>query len=179
MLWIKRYIIIICFWTISCELHEPIFDNSLDLEVAAEKGIYPPALVFFPNNAEVTVGDTVEVEVYAMKIENVGMAQIQVHYEASKLSVESVTQGSLFQGGNQPFFITEDDSNNGILTIFITYLGPSGKAIEGTGDIALIHFKPRSAGNTEFRISQESILLDPDANSITLNGYGKGIIDAR
>ena len=169
MLWIKRYIIIICFWTISCELHDPIFDNSLDLEVAAEKGIYPPALVFFPNNAEVTVGDTVEVEVYAMKIENVGMAQIQVHYEANKLSVESVTQGSLFQGGNQPFFITEDDSNNGILTIFI----------EGTGDIALIYFKPRSTGNTEFRISQESILLDPDANSITLNGYGKGIIDAR
>ena len=65
MPWINRFILIFCFWFISCELHEPIFDNSLDLEVAAEKGIYPPALVFFPNNAEVTVGDTVEVEVYA------------------------------------------------------------------------------------------------------------------
>ena len=119
-----------------------------------------------------------EVEVYAMEIKNVGMAQIEVHYDPAKLTVTSVAQGSLFQGGNQPFFITEDDSNNGILTIFITYLGPSGKAIEGTGDIALIHFKPRSTGNTEFRISQESILLDPDANTITLNGYGKGMIDA-
>ena len=150
---------------ISCELHEGIFDNPLDLEAAEAKGIYPPALVFFPNNAEVAIQDTVEVEVYAMKIENVGMAQIEVHYEANKLSVESVAQGSLFQGGNQPFFIT--------------YLGPNGKAIEGTGDIALIRFKPRSMGFTEFRISQESILLDPDANAITLNGYGKGIIDAR
>ena len=178
MLWIKRYIIIFCFWAISCELHEPIFDNSLDLEAAQVKGIYPPALVFFPNKAEATIGDTVEVEVYAMKIKNVGMAQIEVHYDPAKLTVISVAQGSLFQGGNQPFFITEDDSNNGILTIFIAYLGPSGKAIEGTGDIALIHFKPRSTGNTEFRISQESILLDPDANTITLNGYGKGMIDA-
>ena len=179
MPWIKRYSIIFCFWAISCELHDPIFDNSLDLEVAAEKGIYPPALVFFPNKAEATIGDTVEVEVYAMEIKNVGMAQIEVHYDPAKLTVTSVAQGSLFQGGNQPFFITEDDSNNGILTIFITYLGPSGKAIEGTGDIALIHFKPRSTGNTEFRISQESILLDPDANTITLNGYGKGMIDAQ
>jgi hypothetical protein len=179
LLWIKRYIIIICFWAFSCELHDPIFDNSLDLEVAAEKGIYPPALVFFPNNAEVTVGDTVEVEVYAMKIENVGMAQIQVHYEANKLSVESVTRGSLFQGGNQPFFITDNDTQNGVLTIYITFLGPDGNAVGGTGDIALIHFKPRSTGNAEFRISQESILLDPDANTITLNGYGKGMIDAR
>ena len=159
-------------------MHDPIFDNSLDLEAAQVKGIYPPALVFFPNNAEVTVGDTVEVEVYAMKIENVGMAQIEVHYDPDRLTVISVAQGSLFQGGNQPFFITENDINNGILTIFITYLGPSGKAIEGTGDIALIYFKPRSTGNTEFRISQESILLDPDANTITLNGYGKGMIDA-
>ena len=166
-------------FVISCELHEGIFDNPLDLEAAEAKGIYPPALVFFPNNAEVAIQDTVEVEVYAMKIENVGMAQIEVHYEANKISVESVTQGSLFQGGNQPFFITENDSNSGILTIFITYLGPNGKAIEGTGDIALIRFKPRSMGFTEFRISQESILLDPDANAITLNGYGKGIIDAR
>ena len=179
MLWIKRYIIIFCFWAISCELHDPIFDNSLDLEAAQVKGIYPPALVFFPNNAEVTVGDTVEVEVYAMKIENVGMAQIEVHYDPARLTVISVAQGSLFQGGNQPFFITENDINNGVLTIFITYLGPSGKAIEGTGDIALIYFKPRSTGNTEFRISQESILLDPDANTITLNGYGKGMIDAQ
>ena len=96
---------------ISCELHEGIFDNPLDLEAAEAKGIYPPALVFFPNNAEVAIQDTVEVEVYAMKIENVGMAQIEVHYEANKLSVESVAQGSLFQGGNQPFFITENDSN--------------------------------------------------------------------
>ena len=160
-------------------MHEPIFDNSLDLEAAQVKGIYPPALVFFPNNAEVTVGDTVEVEVYAMKIENVGMAQIEVHYDPARLTVISVAQGSLFQGGNQPFFITENDINNGVLTIFITYLGAGGNSIGGTGDIALIYFKPRSTGNTEFRISQESILLDPDANTITLNGYGKGMIDAQ
>ncbi len=34
MPWINRYSIIFCFWAISCELHDPIFDNSLDLEAA-------------------------------------------------------------------------------------------------------------------------------------------------
>jgi hypothetical protein len=56
---------------------------------------------------------------------------------------------------------------------------PDGNAVGGTGDIALIHFKPKSSGAAEISISQESILLDPAANEITLNGYGKGMIDAR
>ena len=90
---------------ISCELHEPLFDNSLDLESAAEKGIFPPALVFHPSRVETTVGGTVGVNVYAMKLEKVGMAQIEVNYDSNKLSVKSVTQGSLFEGGNSPFFI--------------------------------------------------------------------------
>jgi hypothetical protein len=34
-------------------------------------------------------------------------------------------------------------------------------------------------GQTEFSINQESIILDPDAKSIPLNGYGKGMIDAQ
>ena len=53
---------------ISCELHEPLFDNSLDLESAAEKGIFPPALVFHHSRVETTVGGTVGVNVYAMKL---------------------------------------------------------------------------------------------------------------
>ena len=63
---IKKIIILCCLFVISCELHEPLFDNSLDLESAAEKGIYPPALVFHPSRVETTVGGTVGVNVYAM-----------------------------------------------------------------------------------------------------------------
>ena len=176
---IKKIIILCCLFVISCELHEPLIDNSLDLESAAEKGIFPPALVFHPSRVETTVGGTVGVNVYAMKLEKVGMAQIEVNYDSNKLSVKSVTQGSLFEGGNSPFFIFEDDSSNGVLTIYITYLGPGGNSVSGTGDIALISFNARSMGQTEFSINQESIILDPDAKSIPLNGYGKGMIDAQ
>ncbi len=84
----------------SCELHDPVFDNSLDLEVAAKKGIFPPAIVLFPNYLEGNMGTTAEIQVYALEVNNVGMAQIPVYYDPGKLAVESVVQGSLFQGGN-------------------------------------------------------------------------------
>ena len=163
----------------ACELHDPVFDNSLDLEVAAKKGIYPPAIVLFPNHLDGNVGTMAEIQVYALKVDNVGMAQIAVYYDPGKLAVESVAQGSLFQGGNEPFFLTDNDPQNGVLTIYITFLGPAGNSVGGTGDIALINFKPSSTGRAEINISQESILLDPNAKEIVLKGYGEGIIDVR
>ena len=80
---------------------------------------------------------------------------------------------------NEPFFLTDNDPQNGVLTIYITFLGPAGNSVGGTGDIALINFKPSSTGRAEINISQESILLDPNAKEIVLKGYGEGIIDVR
>lgn len=163
----------------SCEVHDPIFENSLDIEVAAKNGIFPPAIVLFPNQLDGQVGRLAEVEVFALKVENVGMAQIPVYYDPSKLIVDSVKPGFLFQGGNEPFFLTDNDPQNGVLTIYITFLGPEGNSVGGTGDIALISFKPNSTGAAELSIGQESILLDSNAKEIVLKGYGKGMIDVR
>lgn len=163
----------------SCEVHDPVFENSLDIEVAAKNGIFPPAIVLFPNQLDGQVGRLVEVEVYALKVENVGMAQIPVHYDPSKLIVDSVVPGTLFQDANEPFFITDNDTQNGIVTIYITFLGSNANAVGGTGDIALINFKPNSSGEAALSISHESILLDPNANEIILKGFGIGMIDVR
>ena len=179
MRWINSILLVGLLGFMACELHDPVFDNSLDLEVAAKKGIYPPAIVLFPNHLDGNVGTMAEIQVYALKVDNVGMAQIAVYYDPGKLVVESVAQGSLFQGGNEPFFLTDNDPQNGVLTIYITFLGPAGNSVGGTGDIALINFKPNSTGRAEINISQESILLDPNAKEIVLKGYGEGIIDVR
>jgi hypothetical protein len=161
----------------ACEIHDPVFDNSLDLEVAASKGIVPPAIVFFPDRVEASYGTPAHVDVYAMKVDNVGMAQIPIHYDASKLSVTSVTAGSLFTDDNPPFFVTDNDPQNGILTIYITFLGTSGKSVGGTGDIAKIEFNTKASGEAPINISQETIILDPQENPLSLKAYGKGIID--
>ena len=163
---------------LGCELSEGVFENPLDREVASEKGITPPALVFYPDVITTNAGVGAATSVYALDISGVGMAEIIINYDQNKVSVGSVAKGELFQGGNQPFFHYEDDGA-GVLTVYVGYLGPVGNSVSGTGNIANIVFSTLSAGQSEVSISTASRILDPDAKAITLNGYGKGTIDAQ
>ena len=163
---------------LGCELSEGVFENPLDREVASSNGISPPALVFYPDIITTNAGAGAPTSVYAMEISGVGMAEIEINYDPNKVSVGSVAKGDLFDGGNPPFFHYEDDSA-GSLIIYVGYLGPNGNSISGTGNIANIIFNTLSAGQSEISISTASRILDPDAKAITINGFGKGTIDAQ
>jgi hypothetical protein len=176
--WTKLLLTPIIIAFLGCELSDGVFENPLDRDVAAEKGITPPALVFYPDVVSTTAGGSAATSVYALDISGVGMAEIIINYNQNKVSVGSVAKGELFQGGNQPFFHYEDDGA-GVLTVYVGYLGPDGNSISGTGNVANIVFSTLSAGQSEVSISNSSRILDPDAKSITLNGYGKGTIDAQ
>ena len=178
MRWTKLLIAPILLVFLGCELSDGVFENPLDREVASENGITPPALVFYPDVVTTTAGGSAATSVYALDISGVGMAEIVINYNQNKVSVGSVAKGELFQGGNQPFFHYEDDGS-GVLTVYIGYLGPDGNSVSGTGNIANIVFNTLSAGQSEVSISNSSRILDPDAKAITLNGYGKGTIDAQ
>jgi len=176
--WTKILLTTFILVFLGCELTDGVFENPLDREVASSKGISPPALVFYPDVVTTTAGGSAATSVYALDISGVGMAEIVINYNQNKVSVGSVAKGELFQGGNQPFFHYEDDGS-GVLTVYIGYLGPDGNSVSGTGNIANIVFSTLSAGQSEVSISNSSRILDPDAKSITLNGYGKGTIDAQ
>ena len=178
MRWTKILLTPILLVYLGCELSDGVFENPLDREVASSKGITPPALVFYPDVVTTTAGGSAATSVYALDISGVGMAEIVINYNQNKVSVGSVAKGELFQGGNQPFFHYEDDGS-GVLTVYIGYLGPDGNSVSGTGNIANIVFSTLSAGQSEVSISNSSRILDPDAKAITLNGYGKGTIDAQ
>ncbi len=178
MRWTRALLTPIIIAFLGCELTDGVFENPLDREVASSKGISPPALVFYPDVVTTTAGGSAATSVYALDISGVGMAEIVINYNQNKVSVGSVAKGELFQGGNQPFFHYEDDGS-GVLTVYIGYLGPDGNSVSGTGNIANIVFNTLSAGQSEVSISNSSRILDPDAKSITLNGYGKGTIDAQ
>ena len=178
MRWTRALLTPIIIAFLGCELSDGVFENPLDREVASSKGITPPALVFYPDVVTTTAGGSAATSVYALDISGVGMAEIIINYEQNKVSVGSVAKGELFQGGNQPFFYYEDDGA-GVLTVYVGYLGPDGNSVSGTGNIANIVFSTLSAGQSEVSISTASRILDPDAKSITLNGYGKGTIDAQ
>ena len=178
MRWTKPLLSSILILFLGCELSEGVFENPLDREVASSNGISPPALVFYPDIISTNAGAGAPTSVYAMEISGVGMAEIEINYDPNKVSVGSVTKGELFDGGNPPFFYYEDDSA-GSLIIYVGYLGPNGNSISGTGNIANIIFNTLSAGSSEISISSTSRILNPDAKVITLNGYGKGMIDAQ
>ena len=178
MRWTKILLTPILLVFLGCELSDGVFENPLDREVASSKGISPPALVFYPDIITTTAGGSAATSVYALDISGVGMAEIVINYNQNKVSVGSVAKGELFQGGNQPFFHYEDDGS-GVLTVYIGYLGPDGNSVSGTGNIANIVFNTLSAGQSQVSISTASRILDPDAKAITLNGYGKGTIDAQ
>ena len=175
---IKYLSLPVLFLFLGCELSEPVFENPLDREVASNKGIEPPALVFYPDAITTNTGSSAATSVYAMDIEDVGMAEIKISYDPNKVSISSVAKGDLFQGGNQPLFISEDDEN-GLLIIYVGYLGPNGDSISGTGNVVNIVFSTISAGQSQIAISSDSKILDPSANVIKLNGYGEGLIDAQ
>ena len=178
MRWTKPLLPSILILFLGCELSEGVFENPLDREVASSNGISPPALVFYPDVITTNAGVGAPTSVYAMEISGVGMAEIEINYDPNKVSVGSVAKGDLFDGGNPPFFHYEDNSA-GSLIIYVGYLGPNGNSVSGTGNIANIIFNTLSAGQSEISISSSSRILDPDAKSITLNGYGKGTIDAQ
>ena len=71
-----------------------------------------------------------------------------------------------------------DDNGKGTLDIY-TFFMSNEKTTEGTGEIALIEVRLNGSGQSEFIITSQSELLDPDDIPIPIKGFGKGIINAK
>jgi hypothetical protein len=55
----------------------------------------------------------------------------------------------------------------------------SDKTKDGTGDVALITFRPTLAGQSQVQFSAESELLDPQDVPIEIKGLGTGVVNAQ
>ena len=159
----------------------PILDltNPLDSETASETGLSTPALVFFPDSVSVSLGLSVPTKVYAMEVENLGVAHVQFSYNNDLLSVTSITAGDFFQGSQDPIFLVKDDAEAGTIDIYTSFLGTETTSVSGTGSLAIITFSTKAVGKTTLIYSTDSVLLDPNSNLIEIKGYGEGVIDAQ
>jgi len=164
---------------LSCEVPTEAYDNPLDEEVAAEKGIDTPALVFFPDKFDgVTAGSSVSVQLYALEVPGVTGAYIQVAYDKSKVSISSVNAGDFF--GSAPIFIYEDDPENGLLNIYSSFLGSdSSSSVSGTGNLATLVLGTITAGQSTLNYTVETQIVDAQDNPVVLNGLGEGVIDVQ
>ena len=169
-------ILISFIFLMSCKIPEETFENPLDLDANAAKGIYPPALIFSTDSLNLVSGEKVNIDLYALEIDSVSGAQIEIEYFASSISIDSVIFGDFFDGDANPIFIVENENNK--LVIYITYLG-STQTVSGTGVIASIEFRSLTPGSTLIKVSDKSILLDNSANPIEIKGYGRAKINAK
>jgi|TARA_B110000438_G_scaffold266410_1_gene280459 hypothetical protein len=177
----KSYVLslfsLVFIFLLSCNIPEDSFENPLDLDANAAKGIFPPALVFSSDSLDVIYGESFTVDLYALEIDSVAGAQIEIEYFASSIAIDSVNKGDFFQGDNDPIFIVEDA--NGKLTIYVTYLGTDKLNVSGTGVIASVSFRSIIQGVTFVKVSASSILLDQNANPIEIKGLGQAKINAK
>jgi hypothetical protein len=177
----KNYLLslisLIYIFLLSCKIPEDSFENPLDLEANADKGIFPPALVFSPDSVFINSGESISIDLYALAVDSLAGAQIEIDYFSSSLSLVSVEKGDFFQANTDPIFIIDD--NNSKLIIYVTYLGSDKTNLSGTGTIATLTFNSKIPGITVLSVNKNSILLNENSSEITINGYGRSIINAK
>ena len=176
MRWIKPVIAIFSLGLLSCELGEVDLNNPLDTQANAEKGINPPALVFSPSSVNTSVGGNAIFRVYVQEVTGVAGIHAKIQYDNTKLNISTVSPGTFFNSTQAPIFIYEN--NAGVLDIFTFYMG-SDKTKDGTGDVAVITFRPTLAGQSQVQFTAESELLDPQDVPIEIRGLGTGVVNAQ
>ena len=180
MRWIRLYTVLLIALVSGCE-KLPTLDwvNPLDLEVAAEDSVDTPALVFFPDSVAVETGSSVQLQVFAMKVDSLSGAHIQISYEQEKMSLLSATVGDFFQAANTPMFFFNDDTTYGILDIYTISVGTDTlREVSGTGNLAYLEFQTLASGKLILEYTDESELVDADDNQIEIQTFSKGIINA-
>ena len=172
MRWTNTLLIIASLLYTSCDLIEPEFDNPLDVQ-----NNVPPALLISPEDYTSSIGQDVEISVYALEVEGIAGMRAQINYDDTILKILKVTAGTFFDSNESPLFVHDDDGR-GRLDVYSVFMG-SDKQVSGTGNIAVITFQVISNGETVVEVSKGSQLLDSSGNPIIIQSYGQGVIRAQ
>ena len=159
-----------------CEIPTEVYENPLDVD---NEVFDLPALVFYPDSVGVNVGAGATVQVFAMEVNNLSGAHIQVSYDQNKLQVLSVNAGEFFSDVQDLIFITDDDPALGILDIYTSFLDGDTVSVSGTGSLANIVLTATSFGQSDVNYTGGCEFADPDDIPIVINGFGKGVIYAQ
>jgi len=157
-----------------CELPTVIYDNPLDTST-----LETPSLIFFPNQADVGVGNTVTFQVMVVKANDLGGAQIEIEYNTTRLLLNTVTIGDYLKDDTDPLFIYDNDSDNGLVSIYTSYLGSDSTESNVAGNIAYLVFTAITPGESILSFTNTCELADPDDNILQIMSYGEGVVNAQ
>ena len=174
----KRLILLILILLLSCEVPTEVYENPLDEEASLEEGIETPALVFFPDEINVNTGETFTVSVFALDVENVAGAYINLDYDQNKLLLMAINPGTFFSDLQDPLYFTETE-NSGTIELYTIFLGADSTSVSGTGSFMSIVFSASAGGTSSLTYSTDCELADPDDNPIEIKSFGEGVVNAQ
>lgn len=169
---------------VSCNDASYELDNPDDPE---NLGLDPPAIFFHPAELNLKVGATASFELYCYEVPDAAGAHLQIEYDAEVITIFDVEYGDFFKNGSSdsdPIMLTDpplpfSGQQNGTLNIYLFYK-PSLSSVSaaGTMSMAEIFFTVKDEGSAPIRYTNNTVLRDANNNSIILNKFGEGSINA-
>ena len=87
---LKRITFLSILLVLGCDIPDQVYNDPLDLDYNASKGILPPTLIFTPDQVNTSSGSNTTVQVHALEVSDVAGAHIQIKYDQTKINVSSV-----------------------------------------------------------------------------------------
>jgi len=174
----KHITMFILLLLMACEkVPEEVYDNPLDLEVYEEKGIETPALMFFPGEININSGEIFTVSVYALDVQNVAGAYININYDQDKLLLIAINPGTFFSDLQDPLYFSETQ-NSGKIELYTVFFGADSSSVSGTGSFFSIMFAASESGVSSLTYGTDCELVNPNDNQIEIKGFGEGLVNA-
>ena len=170
----KRITLLILLLLVACDVPTEDYNNPLDIE----EGMATPALVIFPNEVNVNIGETFTVSVYALDVHIVAGAYIKLDYDQNKLLLMTINPGTFFSDLQDPIYFTETQ-NSGTIELYTAFLGADSSSVSGTGSFMSIVFSASAGGVSSLTYSPDCELADPDDNPIEIKDFGFGVVNAQ
>jgi len=177
----KHITIFILLLLMACEealkVPQEVYDNPLDIEHITEEGIETPALLFFPDEININTNEIFTVSVYALGVQNVAGAYININYDQDKLMLIAINPGTFFSDLQDPLYFSETQ-NSGKIELYTVFFGADSSSVSGAGSFFSIMFAASASGASSLTYGTDSELVDPDDIQIEIKGFGEGLVNA-
>ena len=123
-----------------------------------------------PKTTNISVGQMFAVDINVGSVADLYDYQFSLAFDPTLLQADSVTEGALFAGTGNSFFLpgTIDNSSGAITLNYDTLFGP-GPGVTGPGTIAVAEFTALANGSSSIDLSPLSDLILQDSAGNTLD----------
>ena len=146
---------------------------SIPFTVNAVEG---PALLFSPRRHIASAGQVVTYQILAEEVFDLAGTEFILNYNVSKIQVEAVRQGALFNSLGTPIFFTENDQINGLLTVTASAWAGDNEGFTGTGVIFEIDVAIIQNGSSTINFNGNETFRNPENLMININEVIGGLI---